>query len=245
MRTIKLTLAYDGTDYAGWQRQENALAIQQVVEDAFAHLTGGQSPTVSGAGRTDAGVHALGQVASVNVEFAHAASAVLRALNVRLPEAIRVIGAVDAPVGFHARFHATGKVYRYRIQRAPVASPFDRHFAWHVPWPLDVDAMRAAAAHLVGRHDFASFQTTGSAVTSTVRTLERLELLEQGSELTIVAEGDGFLKHMVRVITGTLVEVGSGHRDAASIPAVLSARHREAAGKTASPHGLTLVAVRY
>src|SRR4051812_9775559 len=106
MRTLKLTIAYDGTGYAGWQRQINALAIQQVIEEAFAHFTGGESPTVSGAGRTDAGVHALGQVASVNVEFDHAASAVMRALNVRLPDAIRVVGAVDAPVGFHARFKA-------------------------------------------------------------------------------------------------------------------------------------------
>lgn len=245
MRTLKLTIAYDGGDYAGWQRQENALAIQQVVEEAFAHFTDGRAPTIAGAGRTDAGVHALGQVASVNVAFEHAASAVLRALNVRLPEAIRVIGAVDAPVGFHARFNATGKLYRYRIQRAPVASPFDRLFTWHVPWPLDLDAMRAAAAHLTGRHDFASFQATGTKVTHTTRTLERLELVEQGSELWVVAEGDGFLKHMVRVITGTLVDVGSGHRAAASLPGVIAARNREAAGKTAPAHGLTLVAVRY
>ena len=245
MRTLKLTLAYDGTDYAGWQRQHNALAIQQVVEEAFAHFTGGEPPTVSGAGRTDSGVHALGQVASVNVEFDHPASAVMRALNVRLPEAIRVIGAVDAPTGFHARFNAKGKSYRYRIARTPVSSPFDRLYSWHVPWALDLGAMRAAASALVGRHDFASFQASGTTITATTRTLEKLELVEAGSELHVVAVGEGFLRQMVRIITGTLVEVGSGQRDAASIPAVLAARNRDAAGKTAPPHGLTLVAVKY
>lgn len=245
MRTIKLTLAYDGTDYAGWQRQINALTIQQVVEEAFAHFTDGEPPTVSGAGRTDAGVHALGQVASVNVEFDHSAAAVMRALNVRLPGAIRVIGAVDAPTGFHARFHAKGKVYRYRIARTPVSSPFDRMYAWHVPWALDLERMRAAAAALAGRHDFASFQASGTTITATTRNLERLELVEAGSELHVVAEGEGFLRHMVRIMTGTLVEIGSGQRDAASIPQVLAARNRDASGKTAPPHGLTLVAVKY
>jgi tRNA pseudouridine38-40 synthase len=187
LRTIKLTLAYDGTDYAGWQRQQNALAIQQVVEEAFAHFTGGEPPTVSGAGRTDSGVHALGQVASVNVEFDHSASAVMRALNVRLPDAIRVIGAVDATPGFHARFNATGKSYRYRIARAPVASPFERLYSWHVPWALDLDAMRAAAAHLTGRHDFASFQASGTPITATARSLQQLDLIETGSEVHVVA----------------------------------------------------------
>ena len=245
MRTLKLTLAYDGTDYAGWQRQINAITIQQVVEESFAHFTDGEPPTVSGAGRTDAGVHALGQVASVNVEFDHSASAVMRALNVRLPGAIRVIGAIDAPTGFHARFHAKGKVYRYRISRSPVASPFDRMYSWHVPWALDLDAMRAAASELAGRHDFASFQASGTTITATTRNLERLELIESGTELHLIAEGEGFLRHMVRIMTGTLVEIGSGQRAAGSMPAVLAARSRDAAGKTAPPSGLTLVAVRY
>jgi tRNA pseudouridine38-40 synthase len=245
MRTLKLTLAYDGTQYAGWQRQINAVAIQQVIEDAFTHFTGGEPPTVSGAGRTDAGVHALGQVASVNVEFTHSASAVMRALNVRLPDAIRVVGLVDAPTGFHARFNATGKSYRYRISRTPVQSPFERLYSWHVPWALDLGAMRAAAATLAGAHDFASFQASGSAITATTRRVEKLELVESGDELHIVAEGEGFLRQMVRIIAGTLVEVGSGQRDAESMPAVLAARNREAAGKTAPAHGLTLVSVRY
>src|SRR4029077_9200973 len=152
-------------------------------------------------------------VASVNVEFDHPASAVMRALNVRLPEAIRVTGAVDAAPGFHARFHATGKSYRYRIARTPVSSPFERLYSWHVPWDLDLDAMRAAAAALTGRHDFASFQASGTTITATTRHLERLELVETAGELHVIADGDGFLRHMVRIITGTLVEVGSGQRD--------------------------------
>jgi len=161
-------------------------------------------------------------VASVNVEFEHSALAVMRALNVRLPGAIRVVGAVDVPTGFHARFAAKGKSYRYRISRTPVASPFDRSFSWHVPWALDLEAMRAAAAQLAGRHDFASFQASGTTITATVRHLERLELVETGSELHVLAEGEGFLRHMVRIMTGTLVEVGSGQRDAASMPASTS-----------------------
>ena len=245
MRTLKLTLAYDGTAYAGWQRQINAVAIQQVVEEAFAHLTGGVAPTISGAGRTDSGVHAVGQVASVNVDFEHSALSVQRALNMRLPADIRVIGAVDVPTGFHARFHAMGKSYRYRMVTTPVLSPFDRHVAWHVPWPLDVAAMEQAAAMLAGTHDFASFQASGTTITGTTRTLERLTLTDMGGELRIEADGDGFLRHMVRIIAGTLMEVGAGHRAPDSMPSVIRARSRDAAGKTAPPQGLTLISVRY
>ena len=245
MRTQKLTLAYDGTNYAGWQRQINAVAIQQVVEEAFAHLTGGVAPTISGAGRTDSGVHAFGQVASVHVEFAHSTIAVQRALNMRLPADIRVVDVVEAPLGFHAQFRATGKHYRYRMVTAPVLSPFDRHFAWHVPWPLDVVAMHAAALHLTGTHDFASFQATGTTITGTTRTLERLAITELSGELRLDAEGDGFLRNMVRIIAGTLMEVGAGQRSADSVPGIIAARRRDAAGKTAPPQGLTLMEVRY
>jgi tRNA pseudouridine38-40 synthase len=245
MRTLKLTLAYDGTDYAGWQRQQNALAVQQVVEEAFAHFTDGEPPTVAGAGRTDAGVHARGQVASVIVDFDHPVDAVTRGLNVRLPDAIRVLETVDAPLGFHARFHATGKTYAYRITRTPVLSPFDRHYAWHVPWRLDVDAMRAAAEAFVGRHDFASFQASGTLITDTVRTVERCDLAVSGDDLVITVTADGFLRHMVRTMVGTLVDVGSRHRAPETMPDVLAAARRDAAGRTAPAQGLTLIAVRY
>ena len=256
MRTLKLTLAYDGTQYAGWQRQQNGLAIQQVIEEALAPLTRGgaearrgaeraRGPTVVGAGRTDAGVHALGQVASVHVEFDYAASAVQRAMNIRLPADIRVVGVVDAAPGFHAQYHAMGKSYRYCIATTPVQSPFDRWFVWHAPMPRDIDAMRQAAAVCVGTHDFASFQGRGASVTDTVRTLSRCEVREYAGEIVIDVEGDGFLRHMVRTIAGTLSEIGAGVRPVESMAAMIAARDRASAGLTAPASGLTLMSVRY
>jgi tRNA pseudouridine38-40 synthase len=247
MRTLKLTLAYDGTNYAGWQRQDNAVTVQQIVEEAFAPFLpdAGEPPTLAGAGRTDAGVHALGQVASVHAPIALPAVAVQRGLNSRLPEDIRVVGAVDAKPGFHARHHAVGKSYRYRIATTPVLSPFDRWFVWHAPWVRDLDAMRRAAAGFIGRHDFASFQAAGASVRATTRTVQRLEILEGPGEVTIEIEGDGFLRHMVRAVVGTLAEVGSGHRRPESIADILAARERASAGPTAPAAGLTLMSVRY
>jgi tRNA pseudouridine38-40 synthase len=256
MRTLKLTLAYDGTAYAGWQRQQNGLAIQQVIEEALAPMTRrgaegrrdaetGRGPTIAGAGRTDAGVHALGQVASVHVEFDYAASAVQRALNIRLPADIRVVGVVDATPGFHAQYHARGKTYRYRIATTPVQSPFDRWFVWHAPMPRDLDAMRRAAALCVGTHDFASFQGRGTSVTDTVRTLVRCDVREHAGEIVVEVEGDGFLRHMVRIIVGTLSEIGAGVRSVESMAAMIAARDRSSAGLTAPASGLTLLSVRY
>ncbi|HXT71276.1 MAG TPA: tRNA pseudouridine(38-40) synthase TruA [Vicinamibacterales bacterium] len=245
MRTLKLTLAYDGTNYAGWQRQANALSVQQVVEDAFAPLVNGVPPTVAGASRTDAGTHALGQVASVNAEIDLTPVAVQRALNVRLPFDIRVLGVVDATPGFHARFQAAGKSYRYRMITTPVMSPFDRFYAWHAPEPKRIELMQEAAALLVGTHDFASFQARGAFVRETVRTIERLDLRESGGEIVLECEGDGFLRHMVRAIAGTLAEIGTGLREPAAMREILEARDRKAAGATAPAHGLTLVAVKY
>ena len=246
MRTLKLTLAYDGTNYVGWQRQANGLSIQQVVEEAFRPLVGSsEPPTVAAAGRTDAGVHALGQVASATVDIDHAASAIQRALNMRLPADVRVIGSVDATPGFHAQFHATGKTYRYRIAHTAVLSPFDRWFVWHAPTLTGVDRMRAAATALVGRHDFASFQASGAFARDTTRTLTRVELRERPGELQIEIDGDGFLRHMVRAIVGTLVEIGAGNRPVDDVARVLATRDRRAAGPTAPACGLTLVSVRY
>ena len=256
-------MAYDGTNYVGWQRQANGTSVQEIVESAFVPLMSrarerpaqsrvrggmaieGRGPTVAGAGRTDAGVHAFGQVASVTIELELAASAIQRALNVRLPADIRVVGVVDAKPGFHARYHALGKSYRYRIVTTAVASPFERWFVWHAPEARDVDAMRRAATRLVGTHDFASFQATGSSIRDTVRTIHRLEVSAEADGIVLNVEGDGFLRHMVRAIAGTLVEVGAGTRRPESIDAVLSARDRAAAGATAPAAGLTLVSVRY
>ena len=247
VRTLKLTIAYDGTDYVGWQRQTNGLSIQQVIEDAVAPLVEDveRRPGVAGASRTDAGVHAAAQVASVNLDVDLSTGSLLRAVNVRLPPDIRVLQVEDAALGFHARFHARGKSYRYRLLRTAVMSPFDRAFAWHVPELSDVDAMRRAAVAFVGRHDFASFQARGSSTLDTVRTIERLHIDERGGEVIIEIDGDGFLRHMVRAIVGTLVEVGSGLRSAEAVPTILAERHRRAGGPTAPARGLMLIAVRY
>ena len=247
MRTLKLTIAYDGTDYVGWQRQANGISVQERVEEAFWPLLPGteRPPTVAGASRTDAGVHALGQVASVVAPIEIAASAVQRALNVRLPADIRIIGVVDATPGFHARHHAVGKAYRYRISTTPILSPFDWRYVWHSPERRDLDAMRRAAAALVGRHDFASFQARGASVRATVRTIHRIEIREGAGEIVVEVEGDGFLRHMVRAIVGTVAEIGSGIRTVESIGEMLEARDRQAGGLTAPPQGLTLVSVKY
>jgi tRNA pseudouridine38-40 synthase len=254
VRNLKLTLAYDGTGLVGWQRQAEGDSVQGVLEEALARFEG-RPVTVHGAGRTDAGVHALGQVASVEVSFAHDAATLARALNAQLPEDVRVLSVEEAAAGFHARFSARAKSYRYCIRNGPVASPFERAFSWHVPQRLDVEAMRQAAARLLGRHDFSTFRSIGTEVPDAVRTLHTSEVVatvgalpwvgDAGPLLTYEVSGDGFLRHMVRAIVGTLVEVGRGWRDPAQIDALLQARDRARAGATAPPHGLFLVRVDY
>jgi tRNA pseudouridine38-40 synthase len=249
VRTIRLTLQYDGTDYAGWQRQENARSIQAIVEDAIAEIEG-KPVTIMAAGRTDAGVHALAQVASVRLEHGIACDALLRALNARFPHDIRVTGAAEAEEPFHARFDAVGKQYRYRLLLDPVASPFERRFAWHVGRPLDLTRLDLASAGLVGTHDFAAFQGAGSAVRTTVRTIVSagwtIAPSPWGSRVAVFSiEGSGFLRHMVRTIVGTLLEVEGGRRPAEEIAGLLTTKDRSRAGPTAPARGLVLAAVRY
>jgi tRNA pseudouridine38-40 synthase len=242
--TYALVLAFDGTNYAGWQRQRRGTAIQQLVEAALAPLEG--APVrVAGCGRTDAGVHARAFVASCRLQRPFAAEVLLRAANARLPGDIRVTAASRVSDDFHARFSAIGKAYAYRVWNAAVADPFEARFAWHVPTPLDVHAMRTGAAPLVGCHDFRAFQSSGSAVSTTVRTVRRAEVTREGALVRIEVEGDGFLRHMVRAMTGTLVEVGLGRRTAADVAAVLEGGLRAAAGPTAPPQGLFLERVWY
>ena len=246
-RNLKLILQYDGTNYVGWQRQGSGTSIQGLVEDALAPIAA-ERVTVHGAGRTDAGVHALAQVATAAFACALDPVTLDRALNAVLPADVRVLSVEDVAPEFHARFSALGKAYEYRIVNAPVVSPFLSRYAWHVPQPLNLDAMRSAAAGLVGTHDFAAFQGAGSIVSSTERTIRRLEWDDGGGydlPLVMRIEGDGFLRHMVRNIVGTLVEVGIGRWAASQVGAILSSGDRSQAGPTAPAHGLFLVRVDY
>jgi tRNA pseudouridine38-40 synthase len=179
------------------------------------------------------------------VTFDHTPSTVRRALNVRLPRDIRVVEVAEAALGFHARLDATGKSYRYRIATERVLLPFDRWFVWHMPRTCSVDAMREAARVLLGRHDFTSFQAQGSTVLDGFRTVNRIDISRAGHEIHIDVDGDGFLRHMVRIVVGTLVDIGVGTRTVASMAQTLAARNRQAAGRTAPAEGLTLVAITY
>lgn len=247
MRVLKLTLKYDGTDYVGWQRQAEGVSVQGLLEDALRPIEGRQV-NVHGAGRTDAGVHALAQVASFRLTSSIEPVALARALNAILPSDVRVLSAEQAPADFHARFSATGKIYEYRIVNAPLLSPFVRRYAWHVIPPLDLAALQAASRSLLGTHDFAAFQGTGPGASSTERTIRRLEwhpAPDPDAPLVMEIEGDGFLRHMVRTIAGTLVGIGLGRWPPGDIVRILESRDRTRAGATAPPAGLFLVRVLY
>jgi tRNA pseudouridine38-40 synthase len=295
MPSFKIVVAYDGTDFVGWQRQATGVSIQSLLEDALRTLDD-RDVTVAAAGRTDAGVHALGQVAAFTLERAIDSATLVRALNAQLPDSVRALSATEVPAMFNPRFNTRAKTYRYRIWNGPVLSPFERRYAWHVFGTLDVGAMAAAARRLEGRHDFASFQAAGSDVTTTERTilssklsndnhsLEKLSMnklsttedagdteeksfsrttrtgtgfnlrvprVPSGGEICggdlICYEitGDGFLRHMVRAVAGTLVEIGRGRRPVEWIDEVLASRDRAAAGPTAPAAGLFLIAVHY
>ena len=247
MRTLKFTLQYDGTDYVGWQRQPTGVSIQGLLEEALAPIEGSHV-TVHGAGRTDAGAHAMGQVASAAMTSDLDERTMARALNAVLPTAVRVLIVEEVDPQFHARFSARSKTYEYRIINAPFASAFLRRYVWHIPQPLDIEAMRTAAGPLVGTHDFAGFQGTGTSVATTERTILDLEIEDgAGFDLPMVVRitGDGFLRYMVRNIVGTLVEVGVGRWDPWRLLAVLDSRERATAGPTAPPHGLFLTQVTY
>jgi tRNA pseudouridine38-40 synthase len=263
MATFKITLAYDGTDYVGWQRQAAGVSIQGLLEEALRALDE-RDVAVTGAGRTDAGVHALGQVAAFSIERALTADAVVRAINARLPDAVRVLSAEEAPPSFHARFDARAKSYRYRICNGDVLSPFERRYAWHVPGALDAAAMQAAAQMLEGVHDFAAFQSAGSDVKTTEREVYSSQIVDcrlqidwaiESAEsaicnlpsaiITYEITGTGFLRHMVRAIVGSIVEVGRGRHPPEWMAEVLASRNRGRAGPTAPAGGLFLVSVTY
>ncbi len=249
MRTIKLTLAYDGTAYAGWQVQSPGhVAVQEMLEKAIFRVTG-EKVRVMASGRTDAGVHALGQVASFRTASRLPGDVLVRALNANLPDDVAMLQAVDVAGGFHATLDAVRKRYRYVIHNAPVRDVFRRGHAWHCPVPLDMESMDRAARPLVGTHDFSSFQTAGSRRQTSVRTIFDLAVKRGEGEsrclILLEVEGDGFLYNMVRTIVGTLVQIGLGNRPESWVAEVLAARDRRTAGRTAPAHGLFLVEVRY
>ncbi len=244
MRNIRLTLEYDGTAYAGWQVQPNAPTVQEALEQALETLL--QHPVrVMGSGRTDAGVHALGQTANFLTERPIPLKGVFHGLNSLLPGDIAVRRVDAMPPGFDSRRSAREKTYRYRLHVAPAPSAFARRTSWRIPFPLDEAAMAEAARILEGTHDFAAFRAAGCDAATTVRTLRRLSVSREGEFIVVEAVGNGFLRHMVRILVGTLVEVGRGKMAPDRVRDLLEHPARERAGPTAPPQGLFLVCVRY
>ena len=262
MRTLKLTIQYDGTELVGWQRQKAGDSVQGLLEDVLTRIDGA-AVTVHGAGRTDAGVHAIAQVASAQVRSTHDLATIGRALNAQLPESVRVVAVEEAPPDFHARFSARGKTYRYLILEADVVSPFLWRYVHRVNGPLDVDRMREAASAFPGTHDFSAFQSTGSHVAHAMRTVTRTEVrlwqpgqpspappvtesAVAGARLVVFeVSADGFLRHMVRAMAGTLLAVGQGRRSAGEVASIRDGLARAEAGATAPARGLWLVSVDY
>lgn len=244
MRRIHLIVEYDGTDYAGWQRQNNAMTVQEWLEKAIRKLTG-ETVCVHGASRTDAGVHALGQSAHFDTESRIPADKFSFALNTILPPDIRVSRSEEVDGEFHSRFSGKGKRYRYLFYAAPHAGALNRRTHAHIIYPLDVEIMRAEAADLVGTHDFGAFAASGSVVKDTVRTIYRADIQQNGSEIALIVEGNGFLYNMVRIIAGTLIGVGSGKIESGAFRRAIESGSRLDLGITAPAHGLTLMEVFY
>lgn len=242
MKNYKLTVAYEGTAFKGWQRQKEDRTVQGVIEEAAARICG-RKVTVNGAGRTDAGVHALAQTASFQASVRLDDATFLRAMNAILPADVRAVSLEEAPLEFHARKSAAGKVYRYRIATGPIVSPFERRYALHWPYRLDLKDMRLAAAGFIGRHDFTAFSSNCDR--SPVRTVVRSEFHRTGGILMYTVEADGFLRYMVRTMVGALLEVGRGRLEPDDIGRILESRDRKPAGPTAPPTGLFLVEVLY
>lgn len=249
-RNLKLTLAYDGHDFAGWQVQPGLATVQGVLMSAIEHLTG-ESTLPQGSGRTDAGVHALAQVASVQITSSIPVKNLHKALNDLLPPAIRVLAAEEMPSEFHARKSAQAKTYRYRIYRQEICPPFLARYVYHHPYPLDESAMAAAAPLIIGEHDFTSFAAVDpernkqSVEPNNVRTIFSSEWKRGAEELVYTVRGNGFLHHMVRNLVGTFLMIGKGNLSPADIPRILDLRDRSAAAATAPARGLFLVSVEY
>jgi tRNA pseudouridine38-40 synthase len=243
-RRVRLTVGYDGTGYSGWQRQINAPSVQRRLEDALGRLTG-ETICVTGASRTDAGVHAAGQVAHFDTHSKIPGDKFCFALNTMLPSDIRVSASGDAPEGFHARFSACGKLYRYLIHNHAHASAIGRNTHAHVIRPLDALAMHEEALSAIGTHDFAAFAASGSIVKDTVRTVFEARVMRSENEVELLVRGDGFLYNMVRILAGTLIAVGSQKLAPGAIARAIDSGCRLDLGPTAPAHGLTLMKVYY
>lgn len=244
MRNIKLTIEYDGTAYHGWQSQDNAVTVQDVVTDAVARLTG-EDISVTGSSRTDTGVHALGQVCNFFTCSSIPADKFAFALNAILPEDIVIRRSEEVSADFHARFSTIGKKYRYLFYNSVFPSALMRNRAYHVFYPLDVCAMREAAEYFKGTHDFAAFSATGGSVKTTVRTITDCNISKDKDIVEFSVAGNGFLYNMVRIMAGTLVDVGIGRLDSKTVPEIIAGLDRKKAGRTAPPQGLYLEEIYY
>jgi tRNA pseudouridine38-40 synthase len=243
-RNILITIEYDGTRFVGWESQRNGPSIQYEMEQAIASITG-EHPTLNGSGRTDAGVHAVAQTASFTLLNKISSADLKRALTAVLPMDIAVTDVQDVPLSFHARFSAIAKTYRYRVWNAQTRSPLRRGVSHHVRSPLDIEAIRRAAEHLVGRHDFTSFARDPETRASCVRTIQSLEIIPDGDLVEFFVTGDGFLYNMVRIVVGTLLQVGSGQVAPEDLVAIRDGRDRILAGPTVPACGLSLLRVSY
>ncbi len=245
MRNFKITIQYEGSRYQGWQRQENTENTLQGKFESLLTKLAGAPVEIAASGRTDAGVHAYGQVANFRMDTALAPQELMAKINRYLPEDVAVVACEEADARFHARLHAKKKVYRYRVLNSAVPHVFDRRFVYQVAEPLDVEAMRAAASLLIGTHDFKSFTSAKKGKKSTVRTVESIAIARVGDEVRFLFAGDGFLFHMVRIMVGTLLEVGLSRRDASDMGRILAACDRKQAGFLAPACGLALMEVFY
>lgn len=245
MRNFKIIIQYEGSRYQGWQKQKSTENTLQGRFETLLTRLAGEPVEISASGRTDAGVHAYGQVANFHMNTALSAQELMEKINRYLPEDVAVIYCEEVDARFHARLNAKKKTYRYRVLNSCVPHVFDRKFVYQVPQALDVEAMRAAASCLIGTHDFKSFTSAKKSKRSTVRTIESIDILCEGEEIRFLFTGDGFLFHMVRILTGTLLEVGLGKRRADDMARILEARDREEAGFLAPAQGLALMEVQY
>lgn len=241
---VKLVMAYEGTNYCGWQIQPNGITIEQVLNETLSSLLG-EEITVTGASRTDAGVHSLGNVAVFETHTKMPAEKISFALNQRLPEDIVVQESCQVPEDFHPRFSKSRKTYEYRILNCRFRQPLERRTSYFYHYPLDVSAMQKAAAYLVGEHDFTSFASVHAQTNTYVRTIYALDVVREGDMIRIRVQGNGFLYNMVRIIAGTLIQVGAGIKKPEDMESILAGKDRELAGPTAPAHGLTMIGLEY